>query len=71
MNPVSMALTVAWLDAFLRLAAAKTLLDAVELPDGQSKTLTDAIESALRSTSGSAERMIKIEARGRALDILA
>jgi hypothetical protein len=71
MNPVSTALTVAWLDAFRRLAATKTLLDAIELPDGQSRTLTDAIEGALRSTAESAERMVKIEAQGRALDILA
>jgi len=71
MNPVSVALTVAWLDAFRRLAVAKTVLDEVQLPDGQSKTLTDAIEGALRDTAETAGRMIKIEAEGRALDILA
>lgn len=70
MSSVSTAYTVAWLDAFRPLAVAKTALDAIELPDGPSKTLTDAIESALE---GAAEngRMIKIEAQGRALDILA
>jgi hypothetical protein len=71
MNPVSVALTVVWLDAFRRLAVTKTLLDQIELPDGQSKSLTDAIEGALRSTAETVERMVKIEAQGRALDILA
>lgn len=71
MNPVSMALTIAWLDAFRRLAAARTLLDQIELPDGPSKTLTDAIEGALRGAAAEAERVVEIEAQGQALDILA
>lgn len=71
MSSVSTAYTVAWLDAFRRLAVAKTALDAVELPDGPSETLTDAIESALQGAAENAGRMIKIEAEGRALDILA
>jgi len=70
-SSVSTALTVAWLDAFRRLAVAKTVLDEIELPDGPSKTLTDAIEGALRGAAQNAERMVKIEAEGRALDILA
>lgn len=71
MSEISTALTVAWLDAFRRLAATKTLLDAIELPDGQSKTLTDAIEGALEGVAGNVERMVKVETEGRALDILA
>lgn len=71
MSEISTALTVAWLDAFRRLAATKTLLDAVELPDGQSETLTDAIEGALEGAADNAGRMVRIEAEGRALDITA
>lgn len=71
MSEISTALTVAWLDAFRRLAVTKTLLDAAELPDGPSKSLTEAIESALEGAGANVERMARIEAQGRALDILA
>lgn len=71
MSEISTALTVAWLDAFRRLAVTKTLLDATELPDGPSRTLTDAIEGALEGAGANVERMVKVEAQARALDILA
>ena len=47
MNPVSVGLTVAWLDAFRQMAAPKTLLDETKLPDGE-RTLSETIASALR-----------------------
>jgi hypothetical protein len=47
MNPVSVGLTVAWLDAFRQMAAPKTLLDETKLPDGE-RTLSETITSALR-----------------------
>lgn len=47
MNPVSVGLTVAWLDAFRQMAAPKTLLDETKLPDGD-RTLSETITSALR-----------------------
>ena len=71
MSEISTALTVAWLGAVSRLAMTKTLLDASELPDGPARTLTEAIEGALEGAADNAGRMVKIEAEGRALDILA
>ncbi len=47
MNPVSVGLTVAWLDAFRQMGTRKTLLDEAKLPDGE-RTLSETIASALR-----------------------
>ncbi len=47
MNPVSVGLTVAWLDAFRHMGTRKTLLDETKLPDGE-RTLSQTIASALQ-----------------------
>jgi hypothetical protein len=59
MNPVSVGLTVAWLDAFRQMAAPKTLLDETKLPDGE-RTLSETIASALRGAG--AERQDDVDA---------
>jgi hypothetical protein len=54
MNPVSVGLTVAWLDAFRQMGTRKTLLDEAKLPDGE-RTLSETIASALRGAGAQRE----------------
>jgi hypothetical protein len=57
MNPVSVGLTVAWLDAFREMGTRKTLADETKLPGGE-RTLSETIASALRAAGAEREQYI-------------
>jgi hypothetical protein len=65
MNPVSVGLTVAWLDAFREMGTQKTLLDETKLPDGE-RTLSETIASALRVAGAEREEYVDPAAKTEA-----
>lgn len=66
MNPVSVGLTVAWLDAFREMGTQKTLADEAKLPDGE-RTLSDTIASALRVAGAERQEYVDPAARVEAV----